>query len=516
VAKLKKSIYYLHGTVLAAFASIGIYITFQDAYIYSPPEAIWRATFFSIFLYVFLAFVLYALTKSHETTGLVATLLVLGLMYIWRTFLVVVLATGLAWLALAVVGKKFKTFQLHISLAVISVVMSIFSMVQFIGLVTSTPWNANTNLTEPINLTTSTALDYKPDIYYIILDGYGSAEMMKSLHGYDNSNFIDALEERGFWIGDKSMSNYTRTILSLGSSLNMQYLDDVSFEMNDSYLWWPLKGTVAKNQVRVFLESQGYESISLANGWDFTSMSVAENVRKPFPIFLNKFEELYFQSTNLSLFGFMNKFGISTPSYDTHRQTVLFEFEQLGKIPEDTVSPKFVFVHLISPHAPFIFDENGSHLTPDYPFTFSDDRYFLSPPSKYRSGYLAQLTFINQKVIETIDAILKNSPQPPIIILQGDHGSGVYIDYHSADNSCLYERFAILNAYYLPDIKVDILPKDINPVNTFRLVFNQYFGTDLDYLANRQFFSPSFEMYQFEDVTTRVSEPCQIEEIENP
>lgn len=511
-ATLKKIIYYLHGAAFSAFASMAIYVTFQDANIYSSPDAISRATIFSILIYVLLALAIYALTRDHETAGFVATMLVLGLMYIWRTFLLVAFAAVLAWVALAFVGKKFKLSQLHISMAVISIALSIYSGIQYIALATSTPWNAETNLTTPINLETSTAPENKPDIYYIILDGYGSAEMLEALHGYDNSEFINALEERGFVVADESRSNYTRTILSLSSSLNMQYLDTVSREMGNSFLWWPLMGTMSQNQVRKFLDTQGYQSISVANGWDFTSIAVADTLLKPFPVFLNKFEELYFQSTNLSMLEFLNRIGVSTPSYDTHRQTVLFAFEQLAKPPTDLTSPKFVFIHIISPHAPFIFDENGSPLTPDYPFTFSDDRYFLSPPAKYRTGYLAQLTYINRKTIETIDAILENSQQPPIIILQGDHGSGVYTDYHSAENSCLYERFSILNAYHLPGVTPEAIPANISPVNTFRLVFNQYFSTNLDYLPNQQFFAPSFEMYQFEDVTAQVEQPCQIEE----
>jgi len=509
---LKKIYYYLHGIIFSAFASMAIYVTYQDANIYSPPDGIWRATVFSIAVYVLLTLILYALTRDHETTGIVATILVLGLMYIWRTFLLVAFAAGLAWLALAFVGKKFKLSQLHISMVVISVAISAYSLIQYLTLATNAPWDSKTNMTLPVDLEPAALAEYKPDIYYIILDGYGSAEMLEKLHDYDNSQFIQALEARGFVVAEDSRSNYTRTILSLSSSLNMQYLDSVSQDMGTSYLWWPLMGTVTHNQVREFLEGQGYQSVSLANGWDFTSIGVADTLLKPFPVFLNKFEELYFQSTNLSVLLFLNKIGVSTPSYDTHRQTVSFAFEQLGKLPEEFQSPIFVFVHIISPHAPFIFDENGSPLTPDYPFTFSDDRYFLSPPSKYRSGYLAQMKYINKKTIETIDAILENSPLPPVIILQGDHGSGVYIDYHSADNSCLYERFSILNAYHLPGVDPDSIPTDIEPVNTFRMVFNRYFSTNLEYLPNQQFFSDSLKMYQFEDVTARVDQPCQTDE----
>jgi hypothetical protein len=85
-----------------------------------------------------------------------------------------------------------------------------------------------------------------PDIYYIILDGYGRADMLQALYGFDNSMFVNALEQRGFVVASESQSNYHRTLLSLSSSLNMQYLDRMSSVMRDSNLWWPGMGMFMK------------------------------------------------------------------------------------------------------------------------------------------------------------------------------------------------------------------------------------------------------------------------------
>src|SRR5690606_20870239 len=68
-------------------------------------------------------------------------------------------------------------------------------------------------------------LDTPPDVYYIILDGYPRADILAERYGYDNSEFLEGLESRGFYIADGSHSNYGQTILSLTSSLNMDYLD---------------------------------------------------------------------------------------------------------------------------------------------------------------------------------------------------------------------------------------------------------------------------------------------------
>ena len=70
----------------------------------------------------------------------------------------------------------------------------------------------------------------------------------------------------------------------------------------------------------------------------------------------------------------------------------------------------------------------------------------------YLVRYRAQLAFINKKIIEAIDAILSRSPQPPIIILQGDHGSRAYAEFDHPEASYLKENLAILNAYLLPQM----------------------------------------------------------------
>jgi len=45
-------------------------------------------------------------------------------------------------------------------------------------------------------------------------------------------------------------------------------------------------------------------------------------------------------------------------------------------------------------------------------------------------------------------------------------------------------RSRILSAYYLPDRGNKLLYSSISPVNTFRVIFNYYFGTNLDLLPD--------------------------------
>jgi hypothetical protein len=510
---LKNLPYYAHGLIFGFIAPITVYVTYQDASIFAPPDSVWRLVVVCACLSLVFGAVCYSLLREHRYAGLLASFIVLDLLYIWRIYAVILVAILFAWGLLSYTSKKMTLFNVHLSMIAISMSIAGYFGLNYWQMSRVMDWDETRSMLTPVPIQTSSAVQgNKPDIYYIILDGYGGAEMLKTLHGYDNSEFISELEARGFIVPSKSRANYPRTFLSLSSSLNMQYLDSVTETMGDSYLWWPLQGTFTHNQTRAFLESQGYQTVSMATYWDFTTMTDTDTYIPAYPVMLNKFEELFIGQTNLSRVNSLGDFGVALPTYRTLRRVVLHEFEQLQKIPT-FASPKFVFVHIVSPHTPFVFDAQGNSITPDYAFTFSED--FLTP-SKYRKGYLEQLEYINHKVLESVDAILESSSTPPIIVIQGDHGPGVFIDYRSADNSCLYERFSILNAYYLPGVARSTVPEDITPVNTFRVIFNEYFSTDLELLPNRQYFSPSSAMYQFEDVTDHIEDRCEISENDLP
>jgi hypothetical protein len=62
------------------------------------------------------------------------------------------------------------------------------------------------------------------------------------------------------------------------------------------------------------------------------------------------------------------------------------------------------------------------------------------------------------------------------------------------------EKFGILNAYYLPGVDPASagLNDRISPVNSFRIVFNAYFGADLPLLPDQTYLSPDkSRLYEF-------------------
>jgi hypothetical protein len=511
---VKKILYLTHGFILSVGSAIIIYVSKRDSIIYVPPSDVLPPIIFSVILFLLFVLLGYFLTHKLATAGLIASFLILGFLIFWPVFVAIVFITLLSLFLLNLIHKRVRYDDVHNSLNVISIVVVGFYIIKFVSFFAGLPWASYHATIQPIQNLPNTLPSQvnKPDIYYIILDSYGRADMLRTVHGFDNSKFVEALTKRGFAVESNSQTNYPRTLPSLSSSLNMQYLDTMSSAMGDSNLWWPVMATVQHSEVRMALHNWGYKTVFFSSGWDTTDIRDGDYYEAPYPVMLKNFDNLFLNMTNLSIFRGINWLGIGYPSYNTQRQIILNNFKTLPVV-ANISGPKFVFAHIIAPHFPYVFDQEGNPVTPTYSYTLSDPMN-MDPQQSWQS-YREQMLFVNQEILATIDGILANSKTPPIIIIQGDHGPGIFIDYNSAEKSCLYERYSILNAYYLPGVDPNSVPVDLAPVNSFRFIFNTYFQTSLELLPNREYFSTSADFYHFTDITGQTQNACQSLPVKN-
>jgi hypothetical protein len=239
--------------------------------------------------------------------------------------------------------------------------------------------------------------------------------------------------------------------------------------------------------VRYQLESLGYKTISFANGFPWSELDDADIFLTPPPFSsgMTEFETLFLETTLARVtqdFGWLDLDQINGQNFRDRDMLVFNSLKDVANMP----GPKFVYIHLILPHPPFVFGPDGKYTDPA---DFWNEKK-LYPADKFKLGYTNQMTFLNGKLLETIDTILSESKTPPVIILQGDHGPWLQPNP---------QHFFILNAYYLPGHEKELYPT-ISPVNSFRLVFNDYFGGNYDLLQDRTYFSPVPKLYQFSDV----------------
>ncbi len=377
------------------------------------------------------------------------------------------------WAVLFFITAYFLTFQvkktenLTLILNVVMILMTLFQVGQIFAyelraqiIHKKTGSELSGTLLQPEDL------DDLPDVYFIILDKYARSDaLLESFYKYDNSDFIAGLRQLGFWVPKCSRSNYSFTVMSLSSQLNMAYVEDLTDEPS-------LKTTTAliqNNRVHTAFEEIGYTTIAFEMGFSWGNM-------KDFDYFFDKipdnidtwsldpFEILYLRSTlGVLLFEGGTDIGSQVSRSDVERKAnrTRVILEVLQDIPKLS-GPKFVHAHIIPPHRPYIFNADGS---------LNENPDEVDPIE----GYREQVAFIEPRILDVLEAIIETSDQPPIIVLQGDHGFG--------------KKYVTSNllALYLPENGAKGLSEHMTLINVFPHIFNTYFGTDFDYLPNLSF-----------------------------
>ena len=200
----------------------------------------------------------------------------------------------------------------------------------------------------------------QPNVYYIVLDSYLRSDVMREIYDYDNTEFINFLHQKGFYVADQAHSNYGFTYLSLNASLNYDYLTSFSkqFEKRDPNLL-PLVALLRNNRVMRFFKEQGYETVLFPSGYHAVENMKAD-VRLFLPNTLNSFQDELIAKTPL-------RFGLQQLQYELQRQRITYQFKNLPAAAEGN-APRFIFAHIIAPHPPFVFQADGSPFNPDWEF----------------------------------------------------------------------------------------------------------------------------------------------------
>lgn len=343
--------------------------------------------------------------------------------------------------------------------------------------------------------------EYRPDIFYVILDGYGSEQVLGEYYDLDIGPFVRELEQLGFYVAGASRSNYPRTVLSLPSSLNMAPLEQV-----DPKFWakprkrkavrrW-LTRRVGDAALPRELRRRGYDFHLITSAWGASGRSRwATRVHACRGI--SEFGAQVLKNSLPALW----KLGKHALVRNPRRELILCQFETLEKSAA-LPGPKYVFTHLLVPHGPWLFRSDGRAVQPgDY-----------RGPQAGMDGYREQVQYVNQRLITTLTTILEVAGPDTIVVIQGDHGPSYAakrrrvavkrrmkkLSYPEVRRMLspkgefapfVFERMSILNAYHLPRQGASRLYPEITPVNSFRLIFDHYFGTSLGLEPDASFYA---------------------------
>jgi len=316
----------------------------------------------------------------------------------------------------------------------------------------------------------------RPDIYYIIFDEFVGFEAMRDY--WQNSNVEDSVNyllEKGFFVAEDSHStnNTGDTLHQMAMRLNYQYYPDGS----EKEIFYEV---IVDNQVMKLLKENGYQTIT----FDETSGQFGYPARGPIHadinyeddptidtydkvIIFDSFGKLVKDNSILSAVSGFDKIAYS--GLEQHKNMISFTVNEIGNIERET--PVFVYVHLLFPHAPFMFDEHGHYIEQSYHTNWD--------------YYLGNYNFSMKMLQRIVDNILVNyGPEnQPIIILQSDHGArnspSENPDDPMLENYPDQYKSLILNALYLPYCEEAPLTQDMDPINTFPIIFNCLFDSGI-------------------------------------
>lgn len=327
-----------------------------------------------------------------------------------------------------------------------------------------------------------------PDIYYIVLDAYARDDILLDVIGFDNSPFLQALRDRGFYLPECAFSNYDGTNSTLMSVLNYEMLETQGIPTNIlaerlSLNTQLIHANKASETFRAygykFVTGRGYAAFNDITSSDWYINYVEDNGIID-DLAEKRFTSLYLQTTMFRLLVELyennpEKFsslpywlaaeGEDDPSLTEANFWYLqnnYMFDTLEEIPEEPGN-YFVYAHINAPHGPYVYRRDGSFR---YPLDDEEERV----------RYADAIYYINQRILKIVDTLQKYSTPQPIIIIQGDHG------IHGLTSGL--DKHKILSAYYLPG-NLTTSPYDtITPVNNFRLILRNYFDPTIELLPD--------------------------------
>ena len=343
-----------------------------------------------------------------------------------------------------------------------------------------------------------------PNVYYIILDGYPRNDVLKEHMNFDNNEFTDILKQRGFHVAENSYANYSFSSQSISSTMNMDYVNFLADQFGeDSRKYNPLLGKdvglYADNQVIKNFKLMGYKVVKIGSAATYIHKMPLADLSPCYKTIHLMDNRLFDAVGRTSMIGYF----IERWSEEQQRQIILCGFEELPKINGYFEERVFVWSHITLPHFPLIFGPNGEPITPGTSLLTMNHPEYTDDSWDVKQQFVQQIQFTNKKSIEFIDKILENEKRS-IIIIQSDHGSAFGINLQDPTDDDVFQRLSNFNAIYFPDEKYrEILTYDRTNVNTFRIVFNTYFGSDYEMLEDKTYWGLSIKKpFWFKDVTS--------------
>src|SRR6266545_570257 len=211
----------------------------------------------------------------------------------------------------------------------------------------------------------------KPHFFLIVLDKYTGPRSLQSNFGFDDTQFLQSLEQKGFVVPRTAHANYNHTFLALAAMLNWQYLDTLITALGrENPSWRASYPVIEDNRVARALKEDGYKFIFFPTAFPMTKRNRYADAQLPKSTNTSReFESVWLRTTILLpvLEGVCPMIGCSSGRYVPESAALMdWKFRRLAELAESR-DPVFVFAHLTVPHEPYIYDAKCGHRDPYIP-----------------------------------------------------------------------------------------------------------------------------------------------------
>ncbi|MFN8266182.1 MAG: sulfatase-like hydrolase/transferase [Chitinophagaceae bacterium] len=397
---------------------------------------------------------------------------VIGPLFSWPVFLVMLLALTLFCFLLLKRNRWIPTMKLHRLLLIVVLCFIVIDAVQLLFRLPGKNQKQNSFIQSNIPLLNKPVLDtsVKPDIYYFLFDMHGSTQAIREQFQYDNDILDSTLQKFDFVFPDAPVSTSNYTLITMASIFNMAQVPLQQKTNINFHEMYKARMSIERNVVVPFLLSNGYDIINASTfpiySSDTSTIPYAAWSAPEELITNQTLPSHLYQVYNWALPSFFK--NLDHELYKSDLQATATSLQRVEQTIADTGStrPRFCYTHLYLPHEPFKFDSTGKQI--DY--IGPDER-----SESFTQLYINQLVYCRKLIVSLAQKIKVQSRRPVIIIFQGDHGARELEDVSP-------RVFSVLNAVYLPGDNQGI-PKELAyTTNTFRYIFNRYFHQQLPLL----------------------------------
>jgi hypothetical protein len=405
------------------------------------------------------------------------------------SFLLPVIAVAFFMIAAIIRGVKKPFYKTFMYLNTMVVCICVFEIVKFTVCLSglkhgSTLIDARFNVSRQFQPPASLPDSAKPDIFFLVFDAMPSSKALKTAWNFDNTALDTAMARKDFYVAADARSNYNLTVLSVSSTLNMDYIpEEKLFSGSEVKMYFRSANSLMHNSLTEILTQQGYQifqyqPVSFVNkDWEFgryfSNMLTMNFFYRTFPG--RVYRDLGWNIFRINLPFIQNYYRHTYEKRNTEiKQSLDGTINNIKNTCTNSGQPKFIYAHFMLPHDPYVFNQGGELLQQIFPVADTKE--------SDTSGYKAQTLYANKLITGLAEYILQHNKRKTVIVVEGDHG---YKYFSGKELPLIYRNFYAL---YGSSKGTTVSDSSISPVNTFRVILNTYFNTGLPILENKTYY----------------------------